>query len=148
MSGRTLGIGLIVFTVIFAIGLVWTQFFAFYERVTGVTEITVAGETLEVGGYEGIDAASSGLKLRACFDYGPEDIDPAALPHPETPTPLNPPFWFDCFDAGQIQDDLDTGLAVAVQAQENELDGIDRIVAFYPDGRAYMWRQLNAKFQD
>ena len=31
---------------------------------------------------------------------------------------------------------------------ENEKDGIDRVVAVYPDGNAFQWRQLNSKFLD
>lgn len=154
MSGRTLGLGIILFTIFFAVGLIYTQFFAFYERVSGVREIMVAGQAVPVHDYDGIDASSSGLKMRACFRTGRDerdDLDPVslmALPSPENATPLNPPFWFDCFDAAELTEDLAEGRAFAVLAEENEFDGIDRIVAFYPSGRGYMWRQLNAKFQD
>lgn len=155
MNGKVLMGGMLALMALFAAGLIWFQFFAYYERVTDVDEITVDELVLKISDYDGIDAESSGLKLRACFNFLPEvenqPFDTAelkAIAPPEKPTPLNPPFWFDCFDAGQIQADLDAGNAFAVQAKENDIDGIDRIVVFYPDGRGFMWRQLNAKFQD
>ena len=66
----------------------------------GVGALTVAGAAVPVADYDGIDAASSPLKLRGCFR-----IDPAAVAAPRpgaaTPTPLTAPFWFRCFDAGR-----------------------------------------------
>ena len=32
--------------------------------------------------------------------------------------------------------------------EKYEKDGIDRVVAVYPDGNAFQWRQLNSKFLD
>ena len=155
MNGKWLMIGILAFTAVFTAGLVYSQLFGFYDEIDDVTQIDLAGQTLPVHDYQGIDAASSGLKLRACFRLGKDatdtTMDPVELmllPKPATPTPLNPPFWFDCFDAAQLTDDLASGQAFSVLAQENELDGIDRIVAFYPSGRGYMWRQLNEKYQD
>jgi len=54
------------------------------------------------------------------------------------------PGWFDCFDAAQIGADIENGDAIAFLGVENVQYGIDRIVAVYPDGRAFAWHQINA----
>ena len=146
MNGRVLVSVFAVIVVLFGAGLFYTQNFAFYETTDGLASIEVQGEAVPVNDYRGIDAASSGLKRRGCFS-----VDPAAFqdaPLAAAPEPLTPPYWFDCFAPERIAQDLASGEARAYVAAENELDGIDRIVAVYPDGRAYEWRQLNEKFAD
>ena len=146
MNGKILMGGLVAFTVIFGAALFYFQVYAFYDRVEGLTSLTVQDREIAVQGYEGIDAETSGLKLRGCFTTDPAAY--AGLSGVSKPTPLSPPFWFDCFDQEQLQQDIDAGLATVYLAAENEKDGIDRVVAVYPDGRAYQWRQLNEKYQD
>lgn len=141
MTGRTIVIGLGLVTLLFGIGLWYAQVHAFYER-TEADEIEIAGRTHPVEDWQGIDAASSPLKLRACFRLAEA---PDAPPAPE-PVPLVAPPWFDCFDAGALAADLAAGRATAYLAAAEDAHGVDRIVARYPDGRAYMWRQLNARF--
>lgn len=141
MSGRIVVIGLLAFTLLFGVALVWFQFFAFYERQEGVATVEIGGQPVPVSGYEGIDAMSSPLKLRGCFR-----IDPAALAGLEAvgdATPLTPPFWFDCFDVAALTGDLEAGRAKAYRIGVNEPAGFDRMLAVYPDGRGYLWRQLN-----
>ncbi|NNU80237.1 histidine kinase [Halovulum dunhuangense] len=146
MKGRSLVIGFLGFTVLFGAGLFYAQNYAFYDRVEGLTELPVADRVIPVEGYVGIDAESSGLKRRGCFTVDPAAFD--GLPPAEDPQPLNPPFWFDCFDAGALTEDIAAGRATAYMAAVEEVDGIDRLVAVYPDGRAYEWRQLNARFAE
>lgn len=146
MSGRVLVLVFAAVVLLFGAGLFYTQNFAYYETTDGLASIEVQGRDVPVGAYRGIDATSSGLKRRGCFT-----VDPAAfegVPRAEAPEPLTPPFWFDCFEPERIARDLAAGAAEAYVAAENELDGIDRLVAVYPDGRAYEWRQLNARFAD
>jgi hypothetical protein len=146
VSGRLLVSIFLGLLAVFAAGLVWTQFFAFYHREQDVRALEIAGETVPVAGYDGIDATSSPLKLRGCFR-----IDPAAaadLPPAPEATPLTAPFWFRCFDAGRLTDDLAAGLARAYDIGRNQPDGFDRMLAVYPDGRGYVWRQLNARFAE
>lgn len=145
-SGKIFGVGLALFTLVFGVALWWFQTQAFYERVTGVDRIRVADAMIPVSGYVGIDAASSPLKLRGCMT-----VDPALFPlqkQAAKPTPLVAPDWFTCFDAGALTADVASGAAVAIVASENDPEGFDRILAIYPDGRAYLWRQLNEKYQD
>ena len=47
-----------------------------------------------------------------------------------------------------LQNAIDVGNARAYLAVENEVEGIDRFVVIYPDGRGYEWRQLNKKYLD
>ncbi|WP_444452093.1 DUF6446 family protein [Rhodobacter capsulatus] len=55
------------------------------------------------------------------------------------PVPQAPP----CFDAAQIGADLASGSALAFLGARNIAPGVDRVVAVYPDGRAYVWQQPN-----
>jgi hypothetical protein len=114
--------------------------YAYYQSVTGLISIEADGGRLQVVGYEGIDADTSPLKLRGCFRIDPASLEGA--PAAEDPAPLIAPSWFDCFDAEAIGADLEAGRARAVIAAEDEPAGFDRIIAYYPDGRAYQWRQL------
>ena len=79
-------------------------------------------------------------------------IDAAGTAHPVTPVrsfpiaaPTYGPRWFDCFDADQIGHDLETGAALAYLSQPEIHPDVDRVIAVYPDGRAYGWHQLNDK---
>lgn len=138
MSGRLLMTGLITAALIFGAALWWAQTRGWYREVTGVEAITIAGVRTPVAGYRGVDAASSPLKLRGCFLV--EDVEGAPANDPE---PLVAPGWFDCFDARAIAADLAAGDARAVLAERGAPAGFDRIVAVYPDGRAFEWRQIN-----
>ena len=82
---------------------------------------------------------SSGLKLRECFVV--DSLDDINLPKYEKP-PLTAPFWFKCFNAERITKDLEDGKASAFLFKKEEFDGIDNVIAVYPDGRSYRWRQL------
>lgn len=146
MNGRHLVLGFLAFVAVFAVALVWFQEFAFYERQPAVATLPVAGRQVPVSDYQGIDAVSSPLKLRGCLR-----IDPAAVagldPAPDA-TPLNPPSWFRCFDSGALTADLAAGAATAYAIGRDDPPGFDRMLAVYPDGRAYLWRQLGAAYAD
>ncbi|GLQ34576.1 hypothetical protein GCM10007939_08590 [Amylibacter marinus] len=115
---------------------------AYYNEITDVTEIMAYGDAFPVKNYRGIDADTSPLKMRACFDvdwdYFPTDE------YKDIATPLIAPNFFKCFDAKEIGADLQAGNATAILAQENEPFGFDRFIAQYEDGRAFMWRQTNS----
>ena len=67
MSGRVLTLGLVFFALVFGAALWWFQTRAYYAPIEGVEEIVVAGVPIPVEDWEGIDADTSPLKLRACF---------------------------------------------------------------------------------
>lgn len=140
MTGRTLALGLLAFAVLFGAGLWYAQVYAYYDRVEGLPTVTVNGQPVPVTAYTGLDGASSPLKLRACFT-----VDPAALaeaPDARDPVPLTTPSWFDCFQPAAISAAIRSGQARAILAASDEPDRFDRIIATFPDGRAFMWRQL------
>lgn len=124
------------------LGLWYTTERAYYYEVDGVTEVMAYGDAFPVNDYKGIDADTSPLKMRACFnvdwDYWPSDE------FKDVAEPLVAPKWFDCFDAEAIAKDLEAGDASAILSNENEPFGFDTFIAQYPDGRAFMWRQINA----
>lgn len=142
MNGKPIVIGLLVVAAVAGVGLWYSIERAYYHKVTDVTEVTAYGDAFAVSDYQGIDADTSPLKMRACFkvawDYIPTDEFKDAA------TPLRAPRFFRCFDAGQMTDDLQAGVATAILADENHPYGFDTYITQYPDGRAYMWRQINA----
>ncbi len=150
MRGKPLMIGLLVFAAAFGVALWWFQTRAYYHDLPPTDAIEVQGQRLLVEDFRGIDAETSPLKLRACFRLQ-EAMAPDALeifPPAAEAEPLVAPDWFDCFDAAALTRDIESGLARAVVAAHNQPDGFDRLIAVYPDGRGYMWRQLNEKFRD
>lgn len=142
MNGKRVISAFALIIVIFGAGLWYSQTQAYYYDVQDVSEVHAYGDAFPVTDYRGIDADTSPLKMRACFtvdwDYWPSEEFKGIA------EPLGAPPQFDCFDARQISDDLAADLATAILADENEPYGFDRFIAQYPDGNAYMWRQMNA----
>ncbi|MGF1553468.1 MAG: DUF6446 family protein [Paracoccaceae bacterium] len=134
---------LLGFTAVFAAGLWYTQFYAFYEEIEA-ERVTIAGTEYPVEAFQGIDAGTSPLKLRACFRL-PEAPE---APVYERAEPLVAPGWFECFDAEDIAIDLNAGRATAYLAAPDDATGADRVVVRYPDGRAFMWRQLTEEYAE
>ncbi|MEM6441399.1 MAG: DUF6446 family protein [Pseudomonadota bacterium] len=133
------------FVAVFAAALWWFQTRAYYETLSGDGHVIVQGQQLPVQAFEGIDAPTSPLKLRACFRLA-DGAAPDALaifPAAQDATPLVAPAWFDCFDAAALSSALEAGPVRAVLAEGNAPYGFDRIVALSPEGRGWMWRQLN-----
>ena len=60
----------------------------------------------------------------------------------EGAVPLNAPTWFGCFDAAAIGAALEKGEAIAFLSEASIAPQIDRVVAVFPDGRAYAWHQI------
>ncbi len=143
-------VGIVVAALIAGILLYYQQVYAYYTpvqaeaadvRLTSV--VTGAPEEVIHDSFEAIDAESSPLRYRACFTI---PLSQAMLTETyviyDNAEPRVAPGWFDCFDAEQIGTDL-RGDAIAFLGVENIEYGIDRIVAVYPDGRAYAWHQIN-----
>lgn len=146
MSGRVLVSLFIGFVALFGIALYYFQTYAFYEQTSDAEVLQVAGEPVSISGYQGIDASTSPLKLRGCFTAEPGAFD-AAEPAPGE-VPLTAPAWFECFDTAGLTEDLASGAALAYRIQTDEPKGFDLMVAVYPDGRGYLWRQLGSEFSD
>ncbi|PLS22223.1 DUF6446 family protein [Neptunicoccus cionae] len=141
MNGKLMVAGIVGVALAMGAGLWYSQTYAYYERVDGLEEVTAYGDAFPVSDYRGITADTSPLKLRACFtvdwDYVPTDT------YKDVATPLQAPGWFDCFDAQSLTEDIASGAAVVLQAERNQPFGFSRFIAQYPDGRAFMWRQMN-----
>jgi len=137
MTGRILIIGFLAFVVVFAAALWYFQTRAYYEDLRA-DSVEIAGQMYPVSDWRGIDAPTSPLKLRACFRLAEAPDAPVAA----DAAPLVAPGWFDCFDAEALALALETGEATAYFAARDEFGAANRIVARFPDGRAYMWRQL------
>ena len=147
MTGRTLLIGAGVFLVLFTAALWYFQTYAFYEDLP--PEPTVLGQ-YPVQSWEGIDAATSPLKKRVCLTVTPEVAQQIADDTSELTggEPLVAPSWFDCFDAETIARDLEAGKATLHMVATSVFDGVDEYLALYPDGRAYIWRELQPEFKN
>lgn len=150
MNGRIIAIFLVAAGVIAGGAMYWLQVHAFYREVRLASDggtVTLravradgTSQDLLVSDFHGIDAESSPIRFRACFSTAAQDglaIYPNAVP-------LVAPGWFDCFDAATIGADLAEGRATAVMGEANVTYGIDRVLALYPDGRAFAWHQINA----
>lgn len=152
MTARIAVLGIVLTALIAGAALYYLQVYAYYHDVeaTGddvqmVSMITGQPEPILYDNFKAIDSESSPVRYRACFTTSMSfgtltetyEIDDDA-------EPLNAPAWFDCFNAQTIGADLESGVAVAFLGTKDVHYGIDRVIAVYPDGRAYAWQQINA----
>ncbi|WP_420858996.1 DUF6446 family protein [Marivivens marinus] len=144
--------GIVLSALIAGLAMYYLQVYAFYDEVTaedaGGVELTLVGtdarDPINFDNFQAIDSDSSPLRFRACFTTGHSlamltetyEIYDAA-------EPLVAPAWFSCFDARAIGEALESGEAVAFLSRENDPYGFDRVVAVFPDGRGYVWPQMN-----
>jgi len=143
--------GMIVIALVAGVSMYYLQVYAYYDRISAeqaqvelTSTLTGQPEPILFDGFNAIDSDSSPIRYRACFHT---ELSMGTLTDTyqiyETAEPLVAPGWFSCFDAETIGADLESGTAVAFLGTENIHYGIDRIVAVYPDGRAYAWNQIN-----
>ena len=134
----------------------YMQVYAFYEEVEAknvTVELTsiVSGEPEEIiaDDFQGIESISAPIGFRGCFTT-PMSLSLLTETYVayEGAEPLIGPGWFSCYDAKTIGADLESGVALPFLGHKNIADGIDRVVAVYPDGRAYIWHQINEKYAD
>ncbi|MEL7026085.1 MAG: DUF6446 family protein [Pseudomonadota bacterium] len=151
MNGRIVGLTLLASGLLAGGGLYWTQVYAFYDEVAAETAsvqmtglVSGVAEPVAFENFEAIDADSSPLRYRACFDVT------ASLPTlsetyviQDNAVPLEAPGWFDCYDADEVGEALESGEAIAFLGEANVTYGIDRVVAVFRDGRARAWHQIN-----
>jgi len=148
--GKLLTIVIVASALIAGAAMYYLQVYGFYRELSPQSPEAAISLTLADGTQQplaplalaAIDADSSPIRFRACFrvetPVSPETHRPYAKAEP-----LVAPGWFDCFDARTIGEDLTAGRATAYLGNENYHYGIDRIVAVYPDGRAFAWHQIN-----
>lgn len=153
MNGKIVGGFIVLVAAVAGIAMYWLQEYAFYDKASFQPGNEIKLTLIESGlpepiladGVEGIDADSSPLRFRACFHT---PLTQAMLTETykmyDKAVPLNAPSWFGCFDAARIGEALEKGEAIAFLSQANIAPQIDRVVAVFPDGRAYAWHQLSA----
>lgn len=152
MNGKVIGSILIASGVLAGAGVYYLQVYGFYNEVsaTNVDDVQVTSlnsgvpETILYENYKAIDADSSPIRYRACFETAQSTAmmtETYALY--DEAVPLNAPGWFDCFDADEIGAALEEGTALAFLGTFNVIYGIDRIVAVHDDGRGWVWHQIN-----
>jgi len=153
MSGKLVGIIILLCAAIAGGSLYYLQIYGFYDDVVAtpgqdvmlVEQGSKANLAIAYTEFQAIDADSSPIRYRACFTTS---LDPATLAqtHVVIPdaVPRNAPRWFDCFDAKALADQLAAGTATAFLGTKNIGFGVDRIVAITDDGRGYAWHELNA----
>ncbi|MEQ9261437.1 MAG: DUF6446 family protein [Roseovarius sp.] len=150
--GKFLSILIVGCALLAGAALYYLQVYAFYEEVvvTGeddvrLTSITTASpEPILYENFRGIDAQSSPIRYRACFET-PTSLATLTETYMsyEKPVPLEAPGWFECFDADALGAELEAGTALAFLGTGNIQYGIDRIVAITEDGRGFVWHQIN-----
>ncbi len=148
MRGRTLLAGAGLVLAVFTAGLWYTQFHAFYEDLPQ-QPLIVQGTEYPVETWQGTDASTSPLKRRVCLTVSGQTaqaISEAAVPA-ETAEPLVAPDWFACFDARQISGDIEAGTAMVYVVGPSAFEGVDDFLALYPDGRGYIWRELQPQYR-
>ncbi|MEL7091034.1 MAG: DUF6446 family protein [Pseudomonadota bacterium] len=152
MTGKLIGLVLLLSSIIAGAALYYLQIYGFYVEITDGPEANVElvsvvsddPEPIPYTDFQAIDADSSPIRYRACFRT---DLSLPTLTETyvglENQTPRNAPGWFDCFDAAAIAAELDAGTALTFLAQKNIHFGVDRVVAITEDGRGYVWHELN-----
>ena len=157
MNGKIAAGAIVISAALAGVAIWYLQIYAYYEPVSFTPGQEITLTTIESGqpepilaeGISGIDADSSPLRFRACFTT---PMTQAMLSETyvayDGATPLVAPGWFDCFDAVEIGTALERGEALAFLSQAGVAADIDRVVAVFPDGRAYAWHQLNPAAED
>lgn len=151
MAGKVIAIFIVLTSALAGGGLYYLQVYHFYEPVAAdAAEVRLSGivsgepEPIPAENVEAIDASSSPIRYRACFDT---PISVATLTETyqlyEGAEPLTAPDWFECYDAAQLGADLELGSAIAFLGEANIVYGIDRVVAVTDDGRGFAWHQIN-----
>jgi uncharacterized protein DUF6446 len=144
----------IMLAISFAIpaGIYYFQVYAYYFEVepTGPQDVQMVtlsdgtSEPVPQTGFQAIDATSSPIRYRACFNTT-LSLDAVRARYVAAPDvePRNAPGWFDCFDAGILDGELKAGTAATFLGVKNIAFGIDQIIAITQDGRGYIWHSPN-----
>lgn len=157
MNGKLVAGFIVIVGAVAGAAMYYLQEYAYYTKAVFKPGAEIAltlissgqPEAILADGVEGIDADSSPLRFRACFHT---PLTQAMLSETyqayQGAVPLIAPSWFSCFDAAKIGAALESGEALAFLSQSNIAPSIDRVVAVFPDGRAYAWHQIHPGAED
>jgi hypothetical protein len=152
VNGKLVAGFIVIVGAVAGVAMYYLQEYAYYTKAVFKPGAEIALTLISSGqpeailaeGVEGIDADSSPLRFRACFHT---PLTQAMLSETyqayQGAVPLIAPSWFDCFDAAKIGAALENGEALAFLSQSNIAPSVDRVVAVFPDGRAYAWHQIH-----
>ena len=156
--GKILAGAIVISAFVAGAALYYLQVYAYYDEVSAdapqgrIMLTSLASnqpDTFLYKDFQGIDATSSPLRFRACFTTKhSQAMLSETYVTMEGAVPLNGPGWFECYNAQEIGAALETGDAIAFLGQKDILDGIDRVIAVFPDGRGFAWHQLNDKYKE
>ena len=154
MNGKIAGISIVGTAIVAAAAMYYFQEYGYTIDVATDAPVqltTLAGprEDILTENLQAYDATSSPLRYRACFTT-PQSQAMLTETYKvvDDPVPLTGPRWFDCYDAATVGAALETGEAIAFLGQADIHEGVDRVVAVFPDGRAFVWHQLNEKLTE
>ena len=152
MSGKLVAGAIVMVALAAGALLYYLQIYGFYVEVPAqgrddvvlVNLVTEEPEPILHDNFRAIDADSSPIRYRACFEtsHSLAMLTETYVMVDPTP-PRNAPGWFDCFDAEAIAAEIKDGTALTFLSQKNVAYGVDRIVAVTDDGRGYVWHELN-----
>jgi hypothetical protein len=150
--GKFLALLILVCALVGGVSMYYLQVYAYYDEIAPSGPDDVQAVQLATGqsapmphaDFQAIDSDSSPIRYRACFTtaLSPAELTATYQPYPGA-VPLLAPKWFDCFDAREVGAALEEGRALAFMGTENIRYGIDRIIAVMPDGRGFVWHQIN-----
>ena len=152
MASLILVIGIVMLALLSGAAIYYLQVYAYYESIVpeGETDVMLTSlvsgtpEPIIYDAFEAITATSSPIRYRACFTT-PQSVAllSETYEYYENAEPLLAPSWFNCFDAKAVGVALENEEAVAFLGEQNIEYGIDRVVAILPDGRGFVWHQIN-----
>ena len=149
MPGKVLVLAIVFLALIGGGAMYYLQVYAYYEEIPDgdvflTSVVTQQPEVIAVSDFSAIDADSSPLRYRACFEstLSLASLSEAYVPF-ENAVPRVAPGWFECFDAEAIAGALDSGQALALLGEKNVAFGVDRVVVITSAGRGYAWHELN-----
>jgi len=149
MTGKIAAIAILISALVAGALMYYLQVYGFYREVPDLQVELVSltsqePEEIAVRNLKAIDADSSPIRFRACFET---DMSLAMATETyemtEQTDPRNAPGWFDCFDAAALGAEIEAGTALTFLGGKNVHYGVDRIVALTDDGRGYIWHELN-----
>lgn len=151
MTGKLLALILLFSAALAGGGMYYLQVYGFYydvephpgQDVALLMQGADAPEVISYTAFQAIDADSSPIRYRACFETDLTADQLAGFTPVGNPEPLTAPGWFSCYDAVALADALDAGQAQAFMGAKNIHYGVDRIVAITQDGKGYVWHALN-----
>lgn len=151
MTGKLLALILLLSAALAGGGMYYLQVYGFYysveprpgQDVALLAEGADAPEAISYSAFQAIDADSSPIRYRACFETDLTADQMTAYTPADKAEPLTAPGWFDCYDAIALADALKSGQAQAFIGAKNIHYGVDRIVAITRDGKGYVWHALN-----